>query len=107
MAVLAGCGCSPDSPAAARHPLTEGDGLAHTTSPRPSPGGEGEDSPALTGTPSQRGMASRMLENIDSLMWKQADSALKVMMEFAASMKCWPSSEGTEKMCVSWLVFFA
>ena len=71
MAVLAGCGCSPDSPAAARHPLTEGDGLAHTTSPRPSPPGEGA--------------ASRMLESIDSLMWWRADSALAVMMEFAGS----------------------
>ena len=68
-------GCTPPGP------LSEGEG----TSPRPSPGGEGGDSPALTGTPSQRGMASRMLENIDSLMWKQADSALKVMMEFVAS----------------------
>ena len=56
-----------------------------TTSPRPSPGGEGEDSPALKGTPSQRGTASLMLENIDSLMWVQADSALKVMLEFAGS----------------------
>ena len=42
-----------------------------TTSPRPSPGGEG--------------VASRALENIDSLMWWRADSALAVMMEFAAS----------------------
>ena len=42
-----------------------------TTSPRPSPGGEG--------------VASRMLENIDSLMWQRADSALAVMLEFAAS----------------------
>ena len=42
-----------------------------TTSPRPSPGGEG--------------VASRALENIDSLMWWRADSALKVMLEFAAS----------------------
>ena len=40
-----------------------------TTSPRPSPGGEG--------------VASLMLENIDSLMWVEADSALKVMLEFA------------------------
>ena len=47
--------------------------------------GYSPDSPALTGTPSQRGTASRTLENIDSLMWRQADSALKVMMEFAAS----------------------
>ncbi len=43
----------------------------HTTSPRPSPGGEG--------------VASRALENIDSLMWWRADSALAVMMEFAGS----------------------
>ena len=43
----------------------------HTTSPRPSPGGEG--------------VASQTLENIDSLMWQQADSALKVMLEFAGS----------------------
>ena len=42
-----------------------------TTSPRPSPGGEGE--------------ARWKLEAIDSLMWKEPDSALKVMMEFAAS----------------------
>ena len=54
MVVLAGCGCSPDSPAAARHPLMEGE-------------------------------ACRTLVGIDSLMWRQADSALKVMMEFAAS----------------------
>ncbi len=56
MAVLAGCGCSPDSPAAARHPLSEGEGLAH-----------------------------KALEGIDSLMWRQADSALAVMLEFTAS----------------------
>ena len=42
-----------------------------TTSPRPSPPGEG--------------VASRVLESIDSLMWQRADSALAVMMEFAAS----------------------
>ena len=107
MVVLVGCKTPPDSPAAARHPLsegdgarldrmkrllyivilmmlvgcntpppvghplTEGDGLAHTTSPRPSPGGEG--------------VASLMLENINSLMWQQPDSALMVMMEFAGS----------------------
>ena len=94
MAVLAGCGCSPDSPAAARHPLSEGDGLAHTTSPRPSPGGEGGNSPALTGTPNppayghplKRGTtAHEALVGIDSLRWEQADSALKVMLEFAGS----------------------
>ncbi len=42
-----------------------------TTSPRPSPGGEG--------------VASQMLVDIDSLMWVEADSALKVMLEFAGS----------------------
>ena len=66
MAVMVGCtppgpllegeGISPDSPAAARHPLSEGEGLAHEA-----------------------------LEGIDSLMWVQPDSALKVMMEFAGS----------------------
>ena len=75
-----GEGTPPDSTAAARHPLSEGDRLPRpaatpsqrgTTSPRPSPGGEG--------------VASLMLENIDSLMWVQADSALKVMLEFAGS----------------------
>ena len=72
-------GCTPPGP------LSEGEGLAHTTSPRPSPGGEGVNSPALTGTPSQRGMASRALENIDSLMWWRADSAFAMLQEFASS----------------------
>ena len=65
MAVLAGCGEGLPRPAAT--PSQRG-----TTSPRPSPGGEG--------------VASLMLENIDSLMWWRADSALKVMMEFAGSV---------------------
>ena len=64
MAVLAGCGEGLPRPAAT--PSQRG-----TTSPRPSPPGEG--------------VASRELENIDSLMWWRADSALAVMMEFAAS----------------------
>ena len=69
MAVLVGCKTPPDSPAAARHPLSEGEGL-----PRPA------------ATPSQRGTtAHEALEGIDSLMWWRADSALKVMMEFAGS----------------------
>ena len=60
---------SQDSPAAVRHPLSEGERL-----PRPA------------ATPSQRGTtAHEALEGIDSLMWVQADSALKVMMEFAGS----------------------
>ena len=42
-----------------------------TTSPRPSPGGEG--------------VASRTLENIDSLMWRQPDSAFAMLQEFASS----------------------
>ncbi len=57
-------GCTPPGP------LLEGEGTP-TTSPRPSPPGEG--------------VASRALENIDSLMWWRADSALTVMLEFAGS----------------------
>ena len=64
MAVLAGCGEGLPRPAAT--PSQRG-----TTSPRPSPPGEG--------------VASRELEEIDSLMWWRADSALAVMMEFAGS----------------------
>jgi predicted negative regulator of RcsB-dependent stress response len=57
MAVMVvGCNTPPDSPAALRHPLLEGEGLAH-----------------------------KALDGIDSLMWKEPDSALKVMMEFAGS----------------------
>lgn len=47
--------------------------------------GYSPDSPALTGTPSQRGTAYRTLEGIDSLMWRQPDSALTLMLEFAGS----------------------
>ena len=80
-------GCTPPGP------LSEGEGTP-TTSPWPSPGGEGGNSPALTGTPNppaygpplKRGTtAHEALVGIDSLMWQQADSALKVMLEFAAS----------------------
>ena len=85
MAVMVGCKTPPDSPAAARHPLSEGDGLAHTTSPRPSPGGEGGNSPAAARHPLMEGEACRTLVGIDSLMWVQPDSALTVMLEFAGS----------------------
>ena len=52
----------------------------------PGPLSEGERLPRPAATPSQRGTtAHEALEGIDSLMWKEADSALKVMMEFAAS----------------------
>ena len=64
LVVLVGCGDGLPRPAAT--PSQRG-----TTSPRPSPSGEG--------------VATLMLESIDSLMWKQPDSALKVIMEFAAS----------------------
>jgi len=67
MVLVVGC----NTPPPVGHPLSEGDGPAHMTSPRPSPGGEG--------------VASRTLEGIDSLMWQQPDSALKVMLEFAGS----------------------
>ena len=97
MVVLAGCGDGLPRPSATLNPpnpLSKGEGPAHMTSPRPSPGGEGVDSPALTGTPNppayghplKRGKAAHeALVGIDSLMWKQPDSALKVMMEFAGS----------------------
>ena len=64
MVVLAGCGDRLPRPAAT--PSQRG-----TTSPRPSPSGEG--------------VTSLTLENIDSLMWQQPDSALTVMLEFAGS----------------------
>ena len=56
VAVLVGCKTPPDSSTAARHSLSQGEGPTHEA-----------------------------LENIDSLMWRHADSAFAVMMEFAAS----------------------
>ena len=48
--------------------------------------GNSPDSPALTDTTSQSGTAAlNALKEIDSLMWKQPDSALTVMLEFAGS----------------------
>ena len=48
--------------------------------------GNSPNSSALTGTPSQSGTAAlKALEEIDSLMWKQPDSALTVMLKFAGS----------------------
>ena len=58
----------------------------------PGPLSEGERLPRPAATPSQRGTASRTLENIDSLMWEQPDSALKVMLEFAGS----PEADGMD-----------
>ena len=95
-------GCTPPGPLSegegtpppVGHPLSEGERLPRpaatpsqrgTTSPRPSPGGEGVDSPAAARHPLMEGEACRTLVGIDSLMWRQADSALKVMMEFAGS----------------------
>ena len=52
----------------------------------PGPLSEGERLPRSAATPSQRGTtAHEALEGIDSLMWRQPDSALKVMMEFVGS----------------------
>ena len=45
----------------------------------------GCNTPPPVGHPLSEGEAYRTLEGIDSLMWKEPDSALKVMMEFAAS----------------------
>ena len=54
----------------------------------PGPLSEGERLPRSAATPSQRGTtAHEALEGIDSLMWKEADSALKVMMGFAANVE--------------------
>ncbi|MBR0122503.1 MAG: hypothetical protein IJM12_01495 [Bacteroidales bacterium] len=56
--------------------------------------GSSPDSPALTGTTSQSGTAAlEALEGIDSLMWKQPDSALTVMLKFAAS----PEADSLDK----------
>ena len=63
-------------------PLSEGEGLprpAGTLNP-PNPLSKGE------------GPAHEALVGIDSLMWKEADSALKVMMEFAGS----PEADGMD-----------
>ena len=73
-------------------------GCENLTSPRPSPRGEGGDSPAAerhplmdgdelprpAATPSESGNC-RALENIDSLMWQQPDSAFALLQEFAVS----------------------
>ncbi len=59
----------------------------------PGPLSEGEGLPRPAATPSQRGTtAHEALEGIDSLMWVQPDSALKVMMEFAGS----PEADGMD-----------
>ena len=48
--------------------------------------GNSSHSPALTVATSQSGNATlEALKEIDSLMWKQPDSALTVMLKFAAS----------------------
>ena len=57
VAVLVGC----NTPPPVGHPLSEGDGATHEV--------------------------CQELEEIDTLMWHQPDSALKVMMEFAESVK--------------------
>ncbi len=81
MAVMVGC--TPPGP------LTEGEG---TPPPVGHPLSEGErlPRPAATLNPPNpfskgEGPAHEALEEIDSLMWKDPDSALKVMMEFAGS----------------------
>ena len=66
LAVMAGC----EIPRPDKHPLSEGDGLAHET-----------------------------LERIDSLMWQQPDSALAAMMEFLASSEADSFSEFEGHYC--------
>ena len=70
-------GCTPPGP------LSEGEG---TPPPVGNPLSEGERLPRPAATPSQRGTtAHEALEGSDSLMWKEPDSALTVMLEFAGS----------------------
>ena len=60
-------------------------GCEKLTSPRPSPRGEGGDSPAAVRHPLMEGEACRTLESIDSLMWQQPDSAFALLIDFAGS----------------------
>ena len=67
------------------------------TPPGPLSEGERLPRPAATLNPPNslskgEGPAHEALEGIDSLMWKEADSALKVMMEFAGS----PEADGMD-----------
>ncbi len=76
-------GCTPPGP------LSEGEGTPPPVG-RPISEGERLPRPAATLNPPAplskgEGLAHKALEGIDSLMWKEPDSALKVMMEFAAS----------------------
>ena len=62
--------------------------------------GNSPDSSALTGTPSQNGTAAlKALEEIDSLMWKQPDSALTVMLKFAGSAEADSLDDFEEHYC--------
>ena len=76
MVLVMGC----NTPPPVGHPLSEGEGPAHMTSPRPAATLNPPD-PLSKG----EGLAHEALEGIDSLMWVQPDSALKVMLEFAGS----------------------
>jgi len=70
-------GCTPPGP------LSEGEGLPHTTSPRPSPGGEGGDSPALTGTPSWRGNEDSIREYYERMeLWEALHEGMSEMEGF-------------------------
>ena len=66
-------GCTPPGP------LSEGEGTS-------------SDSPAAARHPLMEGEACRTLVGIDSLMWVRADSALKLMLEFAGS----PEADGMD-----------
>ena len=62
--------------------------------------GNSPDSSVRTGTPSQSGTAAlEALEEIDSLMWKQPDSALTVMLKFAASPEADSLDDFEEHYC--------
>ncbi|MBR5720041.1 MAG: hypothetical protein IKX38_03420 [Bacteroidales bacterium] len=62
--------------------------------------GNSPDTSARTGTTSQSGTAAlEALEEIDSLMWKQPDSALTVMLKFAASPEADSLDDFEEHYC--------
>ena len=80
MAVMVGC-TPPD-------PLSEGEGLPHTTSPRPSPGGEGGILPRPAATPSERGNNQRAAEAVEDGL------GMDTMEEYNERMMRWRALHG-------------
>ena len=77
--VLIGC----KTPPPVGHPLSEGDGLPHTTSPRPSPGGEGGESPAAARHPLKRGTEDSIREYYERMeLWEALHGGMSEMEGF-------------------------